>query len=439
MVDMAYDGAFFRADIADFCEAVKSSRPEWIFTDDEGFAGSWGYSLHGALSENAQARRLPGESDFDLTWRMVSEFLQVWSECLDDFPSKAGTRTMIGFYGTTFEPGQFMPAGFVPMPSEYGAIKDIRNFAANVRKHRSQMVHSPVPDKLGPAGQLTQSRQLMPVLTACTYGQMEPVDVFNGALHAFAGGASGFNFFAGNCFDDPGKILALSTAAGLAAPFAEHFLSGLTLSAPDQLTIGKGVLSAAGMRSGLDCWLVITPVHTASSVAPVKMELLLTLPFGGVDNLAACELLSGKHYSFAISGNSASISLHAAGTVVLHLTSGGDSPTGSSSPTCAPTTLWFPRGLAGAISPLTGARTRVAVPVKSDDDEIALSSSAFYRFEERSDLGADTAGNLPLSQTFPPQKSLSKPFRRRREALLSDGSQEGIVGVFVGGSAISST
>ena len=58
MVDMAYDGAFFRADVADFCSAVNSSRPEWIFTDDEGFPGTWGYSEHGALSENAKARRV---------------------------------------------------------------------------------------------------------------------------------------------------------------------------------------------------------------------------------------------------------------------------------------------------------------------------------------------------------------------------------------------
>jgi hypothetical protein len=118
MVDMAYDGAFFWADVADFCQAVNSSRPEWIFIDDEGFAGSWGYSKVGALSENAKARRVPGETDFDLAWRMVSEFLLLWSDCLKDMPSSSGQRTMIGFYDTTFYPGQFLPAGFVPMPSE---------------------------------------------------------------------------------------------------------------------------------------------------------------------------------------------------------------------------------------------------------------------------------------------------------------------------------
>ena len=81
-------------------------------------------------------------------------------------------------------------------------------------------------DGLGAPGQLTTRRQLLPVLTACTYGQMTASDVFAGTLQSFGAGASGFSFFAGNCFDDPGKILALSTAAGLAAPFADHLMLG---------------------------------------------------------------------------------------------------------------------------------------------------------------------------------------------------------------------
>ena len=120
MVDLAYDGAFARADIADFCQAVNASRPEWIFVDDEGWPGTWGYSQYGHLSENAQVRRLPGETNFDLAYRMVDEFLHMWSSCLADLPSTSNTRTQIGYYDTTFDPGQFQPAGFVGMPSEYG-------------------------------------------------------------------------------------------------------------------------------------------------------------------------------------------------------------------------------------------------------------------------------------------------------------------------------
>ena len=130
---------------------------------------------------------------------MVSEFLHRWSDCLADLPSTSNTRTMVGYYDTTFEPGQFLPAGFVPMPSEYESMQDISHFAAGVRAYRNKMISSR-EDGLGKAGQLTERRQLLPVLTACTYGQMSASHVFAGTLHSFAGGASGFNFFVGSCF-----------------------------------------------------------------------------------------------------------------------------------------------------------------------------------------------------------------------------------------------
>jgi hypothetical protein len=138
MVDLAYDGAWLRADIADFCSAVNASRPEWIFVDDEGFPGSWAWSQYGHLSANAQARRLPDESDFDLSYRMVNEFLALWSDCLKDLPSSSSSSsggagssatTTIGYYDTTFESAQFQPNRFVGMPSEYGSMKDLRHFA----------------------------------------------------------------------------------------------------------------------------------------------------------------------------------------------------------------------------------------------------------------------------------------------------------------------
>ena len=196
----------------------------------------------------------------------------------------------------------------------------------------------PQPDGLGPAGQLTKTRQLLPVLTACTYGQADALDVFTGALHTFAGGASGFSVFAGACFDDPGKVLALSTAAALAAPFAEHFFSGTPIVEPDQLRTQSNVLAAAGMRSGLDCWLVVIPAHAGEAVG-----LDLRLPFAGAAPVAACELISGHAFSCDVEGGSARLSLQALGTVVLHL--------GGPVAPCAATPLWYPRGRAGAAAP----------------------------------------------------------------------------------------
>eukprot|EP01050_Picozoa_sp_SAG11_P018593 SAG11_NODE_2838_length_2917_cov_5.779178_4_plen_283_part_00 len=183
-------------------------------------------------------------------------------------------------------------------------------------------------DGLGLAGQLTERRQLLPWLTAACYGQMTAADVFSGALHSFAGGASGFAFFSDMGLDDPAKILALSTAAGLAVSFEEHLFTGSSISWPDQLTYGSNVLASAGMRVGLDSFLVASPK------AARHIELTLTLPFGAINKLHGCELLSGQSYTFDVLDGATQLNVDAAGIMVLHL-----APEAS---TCTPTTLWRP-------------------------------------------------------------------------------------------------
>ena len=78
-------------------------------------------------------------------------------------------------------------------------MRNIRKFSNGISNYRSKMLHISTPDGLGPPGQLTATRQLLPVLTACTYGQLDASEVFDGTLQSFAGGASGFSFFAGSC------------------------------------------------------------------------------------------------------------------------------------------------------------------------------------------------------------------------------------------------
>ena len=97
-------------------------------------------------------------------------------------------------------------------------------------------------------------------------------------------------------------MLALSTAAGLASPFEEYFLTGQTISAPDQITLGRRVLAAAGMRMGASSWLVATPVYSAS-LTSTQVEFDLRLPhdeYGKATKLSACELISGQSYAFDI-------------------------------------------------------------------------------------------------------------------------------------------
>ena len=207
-------------------------------------------------------------------------------------------------------------------------IKDLKNFALGVQEYRRQMVGAR-EDTLGTAGQLTQRRQLLPWLTGATYGQMTASDVFDGALHSFAGGASGFAFFSDSDFDNPGKILALSSAAGLAVDFEDHLFTGTSVVAPDHIVNTSNVLAAAGMRIDLDVWMVVTP----ASRGVLKFRLLL--PFLSVTNMNACELISGRTHNFEVTThNTLEVSLGASSTVVLHL-----SPQAG---VCKATSLWYP-------------------------------------------------------------------------------------------------
>ena len=80
---------------------------------------------------------------------------------------------MIGYYDTTFEPGQFLPAGFVPMPSEYGAMKNLRTYAAGIRHYRDQIIHSPVSSPLNHSlilhSNSSQSQSIQTLVRRCRY------------------------------------------------------------------------------------------------------------------------------------------------------------------------------------------------------------------------------------------------------------------------------
>jgi hypothetical protein len=52
-------------------------------------------------------------------------------------------------------------------------------------------------------------------------------------LHTFGSGAAGFSWFRDICFDDPGKLLALSSAIALAQPYETLMLHGDIMTSAD--------------------------------------------------------------------------------------------------------------------------------------------------------------------------------------------------------------
>lgn len=245
-IDIAYDGAFFRADVQQYCDAAALTRADVIFADDEGWGEGWpAWRGNVGASRNAEARRLPNESDLDLAWRMVREMLRGWTDCL----ATASPGTFIAFYGTPFPAQLFADAGMSAQPSSYGPL----HYAADYPRWLAAWT------RRAPRGQ-----QLLPWLTACTYGQMSAADVFTGALQSFASGATGFSFFIDSCLDDMGKLLALSSAVTLAAPHEALFFDGALLT-EDELVAGNGTVAVAGMQLNGTAWLSVTPIAATTT------------------------------------------------------------------------------------------------------------------------------------------------------------------------------
>ena len=80
-----------------------------------------------------------------------------------------------------------------------------------------------------------------------TYGEMTAEALLDGALLSLGAGATGFAFFDWLSLDDGGKILALSTAVALAAPFEDLFFEGKSLTQLDIVTT-ENVLAWSGMQ-----------------------------------------------------------------------------------------------------------------------------------------------------------------------------------------------
>jgi hypothetical protein len=154
---------------------------------------------------------------------------------------------------------------------------------------------------------------------------MDALLTWEGTLHTFGGGATGWSFFYTDNFDDPGKILALSTATALAAPFEDELVHGGTPLISTALQVVDGVLRAwSGVELATSHWLVLSPGE-AGWTQPSDVTFTLSLPKTAKNDTKyiACDLTNGQAYSTHphSAGQTNSLSIHAAlkRTTVVHV------------------------------------------------------------------------------------------------------------------------
>ena len=161
---------------------------------------------------------------------------------------------------------------------------------------------------------------------------MDAVQTWEEALHTFGSGATGFAFFGvffHGCFDDPAKLLALSTATALAAPFEGHFLDGTPLIKGSVTATAGNLRAWSGMQLKDSYWLVITP----GSQQGVTLSTMLTIEIAtngtqpdrgdGEADWTACDLTTGQTHAAAGTATTITLSaLELTRTTVLLIVSG---------------------------------------------------------------------------------------------------------------------
>jgi hypothetical protein len=309
-IDVAYDGVFARLRTARFCAETNLTQPDWIFMDDEQLGSGWtSWKDNAALSANAAARAFSGESRADLAWRMASEMFSNWTRCL----LSVAPNTRVGWFGREFPYQMFTDAGITPQLPAYSVQHYLKDFPREVRYQRLTQFATAKPRADG------KPHHVLPWLTSCTWGQMTAVDVLESTLHSFGGGATGFAFYYMPCFDDPGKLLALSTAAAMAGAFEDLLMDGQPMRT-DAVVSTAGLRQWSGMQRGTEYWVVLTPGRarfTASALVQATLTTNETLSAPS-HSYAACDIMTGVKYMLGL-GPQLRMNLRLTATTVLHI------------------------------------------------------------------------------------------------------------------------
>ena len=230
----------------------------------------------------------------------------------------------LGFYDCPFPDKVFVEAGIWCQPSVYGISQSPVDMASTVTTLR-QVKEASVEGLTG------VSPTLLPWLTACTYGQLDARGLFNEAVTAFGAGSTGWSFFWDTCFDDMGKMLALSSAVGLAGPYESVLVNGSVLGLGTDLNGTAGVDAVSGMAGDGVAWLAVTPSSSAGSVS-VSVKGWTTPE----DVVWVCWLGSGEVGKAAIENGAASVLFN---DLTVGLTAVG---VVSSSSECEKADVWLP-------------------------------------------------------------------------------------------------
>ncbi len=279
VVDIAYRGVWFNRSVQHLTEFVAALQPEIMFLDSESWSSFNGYKNNVAKSVAANSRRLPGETDYDLAYRMTDEFWRF----LDENLSAACPTTKIALYGCTsqYDSGyQAFPWSIlerydvVCQPSVYAIMKHKEHLANKIRINKEHM-----PDDF----------DLIPWLSSGTYGEHDPELLIDITAHTFCNGATGLSFFKIQDVDDYDDILNIAHVIGYVSPYEDIIMDG-DLAYMNFTSHANSVVSAMGHNGSY-----LMAVSPEDPLTPVTFTFT---PANVSEHYSLYDIRHDKYYNF---------------------------------------------------------------------------------------------------------------------------------------------
>lgn len=235
--DVAYDGIFRTRDLQNLSAVLAHTNPDYLFIDQESFPWFYTQWLPDVTNSSlAEARRLNGETDRKLAYRLANELLDsiigaIRGACAGCDGVKiglydAGSVLNYGYQvftwdmqnGPDLDPTQGWTHDLLSQRSIYGIERHLPRHVVDMRRERENLEQTLLPDR---------TLEMIPWMSTGAAGELDSEIVFDLLAQTFVNGATGFCYWAPVHFDDMADHLHMAEVIGTLAWPESRYILGL--------------------------------------------------------------------------------------------------------------------------------------------------------------------------------------------------------------------
>ncbi len=275
----SYKGDFHKKEVERIKNCVINSKPDYVFFDIEAF-----YNSHTTAKKCSRCLAAMKEA------KMTS---------MDNFTKKAVAEKMADFRTAVVEGAKAVNIPAPPIglygkgPGTVDLSQPVLNweliYPASIAVSQPSLYIGERPylvqERIRKTSKLMKNRNIIPWLTAGTYGEMRPQFVEYIALEALLNGAGGMTYYAYWDFDTPLEYAALAKALRMVAPYEDLLMDG------ELVEIKVNGVDTSAIRKGDEMLLLV------GNYRRPDMNVSIKLPFRKV--ISVKDLRDGEKFTAA--------------------------------------------------------------------------------------------------------------------------------------------